>query len=154
LIVAPSDTSRVFALDAETGAALWSTDDLAGSCHLLGVVDGILIAGGDRLRGLDAATGKIRFTWPEESGPTTRGLGRGVIAGREVFWPAATQIHVLDAITGRPARTPISLAPIGEKGANLALAEGYLIAAGPERMMAFGSQAVEGSKGRIPHPDP
>jgi outer membrane protein assembly factor BamB len=155
LIVAPSDTSRVFALDAETGAAIWSTEDLAGSCHLLGVVDGILIAGGDRLHGVDAATGKIRFTWPEESGgATTRGLGRGVIAGREVFWPTGKQIHVLDAITGRPTRTPISLAPIGEKGANLAVAEGYLIAAGPERMMAFGPQRVEGSSGRVQHPDP
>jgi outer membrane protein assembly factor BamB len=154
LIVAPSDTSRAFALDAETGAAIWSTEDLAGACHLLGVVDGVLIAGGDRLHGVDAATGKIRFTWPEQGTSTNRGQGRGVIAGLEVFWPTAKEIHVLDAITGRPTRTQISLAPIGEKGANLAAADGYLIAAGPERMMAYGSQRVEGSGVRVQNPDP
>jgi hypothetical protein len=54
-----------------------------------------------------------------------------------VFYPTAREIHVIDARTGRPSRPTISLSAVGNAGANLILVEGYLIAAGPDRMMAF-----------------
>jgi hypothetical protein len=116
-----------------------------GHCHLVGVVDGSVVCAGLGLQLIDEQTGRGRFTWPLERSTTRRvggataalAAGRGVIAGHEVFCPTPDEIQVIDARTGKPSRPPISLAPIGSQGANLIIAEGYLIAAGPDRMMAF-----------------
>jgi outer membrane protein assembly factor BamB len=146
LIVAPSDTPRVFALDAETGGEIWSSDELADAVHLLGAVDGTLIASGHRLWYVDARTGRVQFTWPEADEKSVRGMGRGVIAGREVFWPTQKEIYVLDTASGAQTRAPISLAAVGESGANLIAVEGYLIAAGFDRMMAYGGEGRGGAE--------
>jgi outer membrane protein assembly factor BamB len=138
LYLAPVDTPNVFALDAETGRRVWSTDELASGIHLLGVVDGTVVVAGSQLSGIDAHSGKIRYTWPEQSADEPQGLGRGVIAGHETFFPTRKEIQVVNVTSGRPTRTPISLSPVGGMGANLIAAKGYLIAAGPERIMAFG----------------
>ncbi|MEX2316089.1 MAG: PQQ-binding-like beta-propeller repeat protein [Pirellulales bacterium] len=145
LLAAPSDTPSVFALDAETGSRLWSNDKITDGLHLLGVVDGILAIGGARLWGVDLHSGRVRYAWPENNMADIRGLGRGVIAGREVFWPTRKEIHVLDAATGAPTRKPLDITALGGDGANLIVAEGYLIAAGNNRMMAYGQ-----SHGRAP----
>jgi len=138
LYLAPVDTPNVFALDAETGRRLWSTGELPSGIHLLGVVDGTVVVAGSHISGIDAISGKIRYTWPVQSTAERLGLGRGVIAGHEAFFPTRKEIQVLDATTGRPTRSPISLSPVGGMGANLIAAKGQLIAAGPERIMAFG----------------
>lgn len=148
LLAAPSDTPRVFALDADTGRQIWSTDRLADALDLLGVAEGNLIASGHRLWGVDVRSGRVRFVWPESDTAGIRGMGRGVVAGREVFWPTRNEIYVLDATTGAQTRRPIDLALVGEDGANLIAAEGYLIAAGYDRMMAFGLPRVQGSGSR------
>jgi outer membrane protein assembly factor BamB len=137
LLFAPSDTPRVFALDAETGRMVWSTDELSDALYLLGVAEETLIAGGKRIWGLNVQTGQRRFAWPERDNTRIRGAGRGLVAGPEVFWPARGEVHVLNAMTGRPTRPPIDLSPVGIEGANLVAGEGYLVAAGYEKMMAF-----------------
>jgi outer membrane protein assembly factor BamB len=145
LLVAPSDTPKVFAFDAETGGEIWSTGELADAVQLLGVVEGNLIASGDQLWCVDVRTGHVRWTRPGDEGQGARGMGRGVIAGQEVFWPTQKEIYVFDAASGAPTRAPISLAAVGESGANLVAAEGYLIAAGFDRMMAYGREGQRGS---------
>jgi hypothetical protein len=57
-----------------------------------------------------------------------------------VFWPTQKEIYVFDVATGEQTRPPISLAAVDETGANLIVAEGYLIAAGFDRMMAYGGE--------------
>jgi hypothetical protein len=141
VIVAPSDTPNVFALDADTGRPVWSTDQFADALHLLGVADENLIVTGHRFRIIDLRTGRLRYVWPESEHAGIRGMGRGVVAGNEVFWPTRKEIYVFDARTGARSRTPIDLPPISDAGANLVAAEGFLIVAGRERLLACGPLA-------------
>lgn len=138
LFVAPSDTPSVFALDAGTGMPLWATDRLADVTGLVGVADGSLIAGGNRLWSVDARSGDVRFVWPESEHAGIRGMGRGLMAGSEVFWPARHEIYVLDARTGKQVRRPIGLAPLSKAGANLVPARGAVLAAGYDRLGLLG----------------
>ena len=140
IIVAPTDTPEVFALDAMTGRALWRNDQMDDGLHLLGVVRRNVIVGGHRLRGVDLRTGKLRFTWPESEHAGIRGMGRGLVAGDEVFWPTRSEIHVIHGVTGARSRPPISLASVGSQGANLAAAQGRLVVAGYDKLMAFGPE--------------
>ena len=138
LIVAPSDTPTIFALDADTGRMIWTTDKLPDALHLLGVAQQNLVVSGNRLWALDVRSGKIRFVWPESEHAGIRGMGRGVVAGDEIFWPTRNEIYVLHAATGERTRTPISLRSISDHGANLAAAHEHLIVAGHDKLTAFG----------------
>jgi hypothetical protein len=139
LFVAPADAPTIFALDADTGQTLWATNQLGDAVNLLGVVDGILIAGGNRLASVDARSGRVRFVWPESDSAGIRGFGRGLVAGHEVFWPSRDKIYVLDAVTGQQTRKPIDIAAYTNCGANLVAADGYLLLATHDQLMAFGS---------------
>jgi outer membrane protein assembly factor BamB len=142
VIVAPADTPAVFALDSLTGQRVWNTDELSDALHLLGVVGESLIVTGNQLWSLDVRSGKTRFAWPEGQHAGIRGMGRGLIAGEEVFWPTRNDIYVISAVTGQRTRPPISLSPFGSAGANLAAANGRLIIATREKLAALGPPAA------------
>ncbi len=146
VIVAPSDTPDVFALDAQTGALVWITDQLPDALHLLGVVQQSLIVSGNRLWLLDIRSGTKKFIWPESEHAGIRGMGRGLIAGDEIFWPTRDAIYVLHAVTGERARTPIKLSSMSQGGANLAAAHGHLIVAGYDKLTALGPNTSENSR--------
>ena len=139
VILAPSDTPDVIALDGETGKTVWTNSEVADATTLLGIVAGTLVVSGDRLSSLDLRTGRLRWTWPESNTAGIRGVGRGVIAGTEVFWPTRTEIYVVDADSGTRTRSPISLSPVSDCGANLAVGGGQLIVAGYDKLLAFGA---------------
>jgi outer membrane protein assembly factor BamB len=140
LFAAPSDAPSVFALDADTGATIWTTDQLADTVNLLGVVDGNLIATGNRLAAVDGRTGSVRFVWPESATAGIRGFGRGAIVGRKVFWPSRDKIYVVDAATGQQTREPIDMMAYTKSGANLVAANGYLLLATHDELVALGPQ--------------
>lgn len=149
VIVAPSDTPLVFALDADTGRPIWWNDKLADALHLLGVVDESLIVTGNRFCSLDVRTGRTRFAWPESEHAGIRGMGHGALAGSEVFWPTRKEIYFFDAHTGARTRPPVDLSSVSEGGANLIAANGYLVVAGREALTAAGpapAQPLEKSK--------
>ncbi len=137
LMVAPSDTPAIFAMDANTGKTIWQNDSFPDALHLLAVRGADLIVSGNRLAALDAASGRSLWVWPESEHAGIRGMGRGVVAGNEVFWPTRDAIYVIDANSGRQTRSPISLAP-KSGGANLVVAEGQLVVAGYDRLIVFG----------------
>jgi outer membrane protein assembly factor BamB len=151
LLVAPSDTAAVLALDSATGAQIWKSEELAEAAHLLGVVDDLLIASGRRLWGLNVRTGRPRDAGVSFQTPPgdVQHVGRGVIAGREVFWPVGGKIYVADAGTGAQTRAPIDIAAIGEDGANLIAGEGYIVAAGYDRIMAYEGREARGRRSEI-----
>jgi hypothetical protein len=95
---------------------------------------------GNRLATLDLATGKAVWVWPESVTAGIRGMGRGLVAGREIFWPTRKEIYAFDAETGARARPPIPLSSVSECGANLAAAGGRLIVAGYDKLLAFGAE--------------
>ena len=116
VIVAPADTPNIFALDAVTGQTVWTSDLLPDALHLLGVVRRNLIVSGNRLAALDVLSGKLKFVWPESQQAGIRGMGRGLVAGDEVFWPTRNEIYVIHAMTGGQSRNPIPLGTISDCG--------------------------------------
>ncbi|MGH7161929.1 MAG: PQQ-binding-like beta-propeller repeat protein, partial [Planctomycetota bacterium] len=89
LLVAAADAREVFALDAETGALLWSVDrskDLGGVAHVVGVSQGTLVLAGTKLVGLDVDRGTKRW-----NPVALRGVpdGRGFVGERCAYVPAA-----------------------------------------------------------------
>jgi outer membrane protein assembly factor BamB len=146
--VAAADQPALFALEAATGQLLWANDNpaLRDSEHLLGCVDGQLVAGGQRLAWIEAATGKLLCRFPAESdadGP--RGFGRGLIAGDEILWPTRDRLLAFrtapswDGSRWRPhASRHFDLRIRGASGGNLALADGMLFIAGTDKLYAFG----------------
>jgi putative pyrroloquinoline-quinone binding quinoprotein len=137
LFVAPSDTPAIFALDADTGKMVWQQSQVPDALQLLGVVGKRLIASGERMASLDISSGHVNWTWPESDRAGIRGMGRGVLAGNEIFWPTRTEILVIDPKTGSQTRSPISLSPLAG-GANLAASSGRLIVAGYDKLIVLG----------------
>ena len=112
LYVAPADSPRIFAIDAQTGMILWQTgEQTEDALNLLGATDDYLIAGGNKLYWIglkDEDRGQIKHIWPE--GNDKPGFGRGVIAGGCILWPTREQILVFDLKTAQP-RKSIDLCP-------------------------------------------
>jgi outer membrane protein assembly factor BamB len=148
LLVAPSDSDRVFALDANSGHRLWQTtldDEPIGAVQLLGVADQHLIAGGRRLWWLDVTTGQLSrdvaanpYPVPGSRPPT--GLGRGVVTPRRIYWPARSEsvgIHVIDRRDGLLLQEPIPLDLPDYAGLNLIASKGYLVVTTSSRICAF-----------------
>jgi outer membrane protein assembly factor BamB len=146
--VAAADQPWIFALEAATGQLLWASDTPAlGDCEqLLGIVDGCLLAAGRRLAWVDAATGRLLCQFPSEvdaDGP--RGFGRGLVAGDEIWWPTRDRLVVFQTVPRwdggrwRPRATrQYDLRVREATGGNLAVADGMLLIAGPDRLYAFG----------------
>ena len=120
-----------------------STDQLADALQLLGVVGQQL----DRQRQpacgrSTCARASVRLVWPESEHAGIRGMGRGVVAGNEVFWPTRNEIYVHRRPNRAHARGRRSAsAPVSDCGANLAAADGRLIVAGYDKLLAFGPPA-------------
>ncbi len=143
LLVAPSDSEYILALDAGTGQILWESHLAADAVHLLGVGGGNLIASGDRLWWLDVETGKVVARWPEQS-PT--GYGRGILAGNKIYWPTRDALYEFDQQVKVPGQAPLVRDPIllaADKnrqagGGNLVIAQGVMLIAGANKLYAFG----------------
>jgi outer membrane protein assembly factor BamB len=152
-IVAPMDCDRLFALDAITGQKIWETraEQAADAIHLLGVGDGNLMASGDYLYWFDVYSGQLVAQFPPpgkstpgHARPTPRGYGRGILAGKHVYWPTLASIFVFEhrTIKTEIGREPvlvreIELIPRGATGGNLVIADGVLLIATPDRLFAF-----------------
>lgn len=140
VIVAPSDSSSIYAFESETGRLLWKTEPIAADAklaHLLGVAKGNLIATGDRVLLFNVKTGKLARTWPD-SGRAYEGFGRGLLAGDRIYWPTKNEIHVLDQASGLIADQPIKLQETFQTtGGNLSVGDGYLIVAQPDGLVVF-----------------
>ncbi len=136
---APSDSDRIFALDAATGMLLWQTapGHAEDAVHLLGVNATHLLASGDRIYWIDRYTGNVHGRFPERVETDLRGYGRGVMVGQELLWPTRDRIYVLAQDGPRSVRQPIELAPIGMTGGNLVPAGDVLLVAGADRLAAY-----------------
>lgn len=138
IYVAPTDTPAVLALDAFSGTILWTTGQEGEKIqHLLGVIGDYLIATGDRVYwiALDGPhMGQIVARWP--LGSESLGYGRGLIAGRYVYWPTKEGIYILDGSTGQPRRL-LPLSPWGVEGGHMAVSNDYLLVASAKELVAF-----------------
>lgn len=139
VLAAPADADRVFALDAATGLLRWTTPRgvVAGIQFLLGVGQGSLIAAGNGLVWIDVDSGEIKARFPAGDGGDLRGHGRGVLAGKQVYWPTRDRIYVFDQRGAQQTRQPIELVPMGLTGGNLVIARDTLLVAAADRLSAF-----------------
>jgi len=159
LVVAPADCDRIFALEAATGELAWTLPRGAAddAIHLLGAVDDTLLVSGNSLYWIELPTGRMLAQFPhgqaggaDQAAPSPRGLGRGAIAGRHIWWPTRESIYVFD---GQPAKTDfgwqprpvqeIPLAARGATGGNLVMAGGVLLIATGDRLIAFGAAGLQ-----------
>lgn len=136
---APADSEELLAIDAESGVVLWRRASPQGIVELVAVVDGVLIAAGNQLWGLDVLTGD--GAWPGAVGysdPAGFGYGRPAGAGGRVYWTTREDLFVVEAGSGRivkRTRLPLSA---GRSGGNVVVAGETLLLARPEQVDAFG----------------
>jgi outer membrane protein assembly factor BamB len=139
LYVAPADSPRIFAFDAQSGMILWQTgEQTEDALDLLGATDDYLIAGGNKLYWIglkDEDRGRIKHIWPE--GNDKPGFGRGIIAGGFILWPTREQILVFDLKTAQP-RKSIDLLPRDARGGNLLATNLGLLIATDKELIALG----------------
>ena len=138
VIVAPSDSEELMALDALSGSVLWKRTLGDRIRHLLGVADGRLIVSGNQLWGLDVEPGRVQWRLGYTD-PSGHGYGRGLLAGDLVYWPLREEIFLVSQSQGTIERR-VALKPVyGQTGGNLLIAGGRLVIAGPEELVVFGN---------------
>ena len=129
---APADADRLICVDAATGQTAWERQGLE-AVHLLGVSHGRLVfTTPTSVRAVDAASGTDAGGWVQPGDGTPKPpLGRGLLAGNLVLWPAVTGnslapdgLFVLDVRTGEPVLNPGMDTKV--RAGNLALGNGIL----------------------------
>ena len=137
LIVAASDSNRLFALDRRTGRLAWdsprtpSTDDAAGD-EVLGVLgQGLFVAGNRVVRRYDVPSGRIAWEAPLDGS-----LGRGMITTNALFVPEQASIVELDPETGATRNRFEVLSPKREPVGNLFSDGEQLLVVAPGRLYA------------------
>jgi outer membrane protein assembly factor BamB len=147
IVAAPADHDRIICLDAASGALLWESPPVE-VVHLLGVADGKLIFTTDSsqlalrgIRALDLTTGRMLRSWmqPSSGDGGARAQGRGLLAGRNVYWPTTRGLRVLDQENGQPdaADDYYFSQRFGDRLGNLALGDGCLAIATAEELRIF-----------------
>jgi len=149
LFVAPNDCSRLFCIEADSGRVRWQRKQPEPERwrHLLGVVPGgdagRLIVSGSSLWSIDIAKNTVVFGarangLGHRTPPSDLGYGRGVIADKVILWPTLEAIKIVDATTGAViGYKPLHVPGAAEVGGNLTVADGMLLVAQPERLVAY-----------------
>jgi outer membrane protein assembly factor BamB len=140
VFAAPRDYEGILAIESGSGTTLWQRTLPGGIDQLLGAKNGVLIASGDWLWGIELATGRVLWHVGYND-PAGFGFGRGILAGDVVYWPTREEIFVVDQATGSLRRRIPVLARDGEMGGNLMMAGDYLIVAQPRRIAVYGPEA-------------
>lgn len=137
---APRDSRLLYALDATTGQPIWTQPFPDQILHMAGVVDGRLILCGHSVWAVDARTG--RPAWPEKVGfadPAGRGFGRPALSQAHIYWPTRDEILRIDHRNGRITGRILLREEYQQSGGNLVIADGRLIVAQPDGLIALGS---------------
>ncbi|QDU08536.1 PQQ-binding-like beta-propeller repeat protein [Gimesia aquarii] len=136
LYAAPQDSSLLMAFDADSGLLLWEREFPEPIRDLLGVNQSTLYVSGNQLFGLNKRTGTVSWKVGYQD-PEGFGYGRGILAGKYVYWPLREEILVVDAEQGFLTQK-IALGSIhGESGGNLVMVGGRLLIAQPGKLTAF-----------------
>ena len=151
-IVAPVDSQHILAIDITTGQLVWNVprDNGMELVHLLGVTRDRVIASGNATYAFDLYSGKLRARFPSAPETATRGYGRGLLAGNQLYWPTRRALFLLDAYSLSPVRQPVHLERLGLQGGNLVLVGRTLLLAGSQRMSALRGSPLGAVPGSTP----
>ncbi|REJ87666.1 MAG: hypothetical protein DWQ34_19440 [Planctomycetota bacterium] len=137
LYLAPRHSDELLAIDAASGVVLWRRREPGRIRDLIAARDGVLIAAGDQLWGIECDSGRVSWT-VGFSDPQGFGYGRGLQVGGDVYWTTREELFVVDAQRGLiRRRLPLNVLR-GTTGGNLATGGGVLLIAQPRRLTAFG----------------
>jgi outer membrane protein assembly factor BamB len=137
--VAGASEHRVLAIDETHGVVRWSTSLPTRVTQLVGERDGILVAGGESLWGIESSSGEHRWKCGFDS-PDGACIGTAVIAGDTAWWTTQGDLLGADVRTGvLVARRAIREA-WGIRGGSLFLSSRRLLLLEPGRISAIAIQ--------------
>jgi outer membrane protein assembly factor BamB len=145
VFVAPADSSDLFALEASTGHVLWHTDRHDRVLDLLGVVDNRLILGGLKSQSVDTRTGQLLWECGHDDADAWN-YGRGWLTKDHLYRPTRTRIEKISLRTGNAVQIfdlKEQAGRVQEWGGNLLVANGLMIVAQPDRVIAFGEHVAD-----------
>jgi len=129
LFVAPADANRLLCLDGSSGQVVWERDRIE-AVHLLGVARGrLLFSERSCLRAFGVDNGLESWRFSGEAG-----LGRGLMAGDDVFWPTRDAVRVLSH-SDQQQLDPTQVRQID--AGNMACADGSLVVAGAAHLTGY-----------------
>ncbi|MFT5091585.1 MAG: outer membrane protein assembly factor BamB [Porticoccaceae bacterium] len=137
---APNDSNLIYALDAATGHPVWRQQYPDRILHIVGVIDGRLILSGQSIWAVDASTGAS--AWPQRIGfadPAGRGYGRPALSHDFLYWPTRDEILRIDHRRGIVVGRIRLREDFRQSGGNLVIADGKLLIAQPDGLVALGS---------------
>lgn len=138
VVLAPNDSSTLFAFDATSGRTLWKREIRGGSSQILGARDLTLVVAGERLHGIHLETGQIQWSVGFEN-PAGFGAGRGLLGDRFAYWPTREDLFIVDWRSGEIVQRQRLHHVFGiTGGGNLAASPNGLFLAGPGRLVGFG----------------
>ncbi len=141
VFVAPTDSSFLFALQAETGRLLWQRKLEDRLEHLIGVRQRELIVSGRSLWSLDYYNGNMIWKYVVRE-TELAGYGRGMMTPTQTWWPQREAIEVFhfDQSTNRLFKQRHELrSQFGfVRGGNLLVSDGYLVITQEDRITVFG----------------
>jgi outer membrane protein assembly factor BamB len=144
LYAAPSACNSLLCLDPATGQVLWERERLE-VVHLLGVASGRVIFTTPRgIRAVCAVDGSDRGGWARPDYVDEVGLpswGRGLLAGRLVFWPTTYGVKVLNQEDGTAPDDLIPLHLHNLPPGHMAYASGCLAVADAQTLSIYLSLA-------------
>ena len=150
---APDDSNLVFALDAATGQPVWRQQYPDQILHIVGVVNGRLILSGQSVWAVDAGTGAA--AWPQRIGfadPAGRGYGRPALSHDFLYWPTRDEILRIDHRQGNVVGRIRLREDFQQSGGNLVIADGKLLIAQPDGLVALGEVDSSPEPERQPAP--
>lgn len=153
--VAPGDSKLLLALDATTGRPVWRQSCPDQILQMAGVADGRLILCGQSVWAVDTGTGQP--AWPEKVGfadPAGRGYGHPALSHDFLYWPTRDEILRIDHRSGRVAGRILLRQDYGQSGGNLVIADGRLLIAQPDGLVALGTAAASGTPDANPPVEP
>jgi len=147
----PTDSNLLYALDATTGQPVWTQQTPDKILQIVGVVDGRLILSGQSIWAVDADTGAS--AWPQRIGfadPAGRGYGRPALSHDFLYWPTRDEILCIDHRHGNIVDRIRLREDFGQTGGNLVIADGKLLIAQPDGLVALGAATDDVTRKTIP----
>jgi len=143
ILVAPNDSSDLFAIDAESGVVVWRRAKPGRISQLLGVASQNVIASGDQLWGINLLTGDVAWRVGYDD-PAGFGFGRGILVDGAILWPTREDLFVVEPSDGTIIRRVPLRELYGQSGGNLQIANETLLVAQPDRLISVGPRGIYG----------
>jgi outer membrane protein assembly factor BamB len=139
--VAPADSRELWCLDAANGRVRWRRESPEPIDAVLGVVHGRVFFSGQSLYAFDADQGRLLWSFRSHE-PEDAGYGRGVLAGRDIWWCSRLALRKIEQESGALlSEVPLRDAPEPRSGGHVVCAHDTLLITSANRITAYGPHA-------------